>query len=840
MLSTCRGKFSLHYPTIRRLGLTILTLVLAVLANAQAISTNDSTAKESEPVLIPIENISEETKSLLQLINNINNVIDAHSVEEAYDSIIAQKFIVIVDLRKRVKPNEIDDSEYYKAERIKTYIAPISMVYDAYMRSLSSRIETLTEGLKSIENEEKRWSLTYQTAVNENWLPAIRNRIRDNIREIAGISGKTKKLYNQLLNKQDELTSDIVYLNDLSRRIQLVEDHYTSLIFTVNDPPIWEIFQSQNSSISMRERLNQALVRQKDIMNLFFSSYKTNLYYHSLFFILLLILLYFIKNEVSKWSDEKKDTNITRSLNVIQNPVSTSILISVMLSRAFYPQAPPDALEYFYFLLIVPIMRLIPGIYLSVPRKHFSNIAVLFFIMQFAVLFREMKVLDRFATLALAIFPIIFLVTLQTSKAGFEKETSTVNWKWVGFMIKSSIGLLSISIISNILGSTILTEIIINGVFAIIFGGLIIFSTRRALKSLFSLILQQKKIAAMNIIVHHEAVVKENFLKILNLTAFTIWGFRILDNFMILRPLLNWISSILSHTRQIGSLELTIGSLLGFFFTLWLTVLITRFIRFALNEEILPRFSMARGVPGAISLLVRITLLTLGFTIALGVAKIDLTNITILIGALGVGIGFGLQNIFNNLISGLILVFERPIQVGDVIQISTLDITGEVKEIGIRASIIRSFDGAEVVVPNGNLISNEMINWTLSDKKRRQEIIVGVAYGSDTTKVLEILNNVVSHQPLILKNPPPFIIFIGFGDSSLNFRVLFWTHVDNGLSAKSAVGIAIDMAFRRAGIEIPFPQRDIHIKTTSKEIHVQDIPDQPIRKKAIKQTGRGD
>jgi small-conductance mechanosensitive channel len=133
-----------------------------------------------------------------------------------------------------------------------------------------------------------------------------------------------------------------------------------------------------------------------------------------------------------------------------------------------------------------------------------------------------------------------------------------------------------------------------------------------------------------------------------------------------------------------------------------------------------------------------------------------------------------------------------------------------------------------------------MINWTLSDKKRRQEIIVGVAYGSDTTKVLEILNNVVSHQPLILKNPPPFIIFIGFGDSSLNFRVLFWTHVDNGLSAKSAVGIAIDMAFRRAGIEIPFPQRDIHIKTTSKEIHVQDIPDQPIRKKAIKQTGRGD
>jgi small-conductance mechanosensitive channel len=111
-----------------------------------------------------------------------------------------------------------------------------------------------------------------------------------------------------------------------------------------------------------------------------------------------------------------------------------------------------------------------------------------------------------------------------------------------------------------------------------------------------------------------------------------------------------------------------------------------------------------------------------------------------------------------------------------------------------------------------------MINWTLSDHRRRQEILVGVAYGTDTSKVLEILNEVVPAQEHVLKNPAPFIIFLGFGDSSLDFRVLFWTHFDNGLGTRSAVGIAIDEAFKKNGIEIPFPQRDLHLRSVSDQV----------------------
>ena len=201
----------------------------------------------------------------------------------------------------------------------------------------------------------------------------------------------------------------------------------------------------------------------------------------------------------------------------------------------------------------------------------------------------------------------------------------------------------------------------------------------------------------------------------------------------------------------------------------------------------------------------------LGFILAFGAAKIDMSNVAIVFGALGVGIGFGLQNIFNNLISGLILAFERPVQVGDVIQISSINIMGEVKDIGIRASTVRTFDGAEVIVPNGNLISNEMSNRTLSDSRRRQEILVGVAYGTDTNRVLEILNKVVHENEMALNEPSPLILFTGFGDSSLDFRVLFWTSFENGFVAKSEVGVAIDTALKKAGVTIPFPQRDLHI-----------------------------
>jgi len=189
---------------------------------------------------------------------------------------------------------------------------------------------------------------------------------------------------------------------------------------------------------------------------------------------------------------------------------------------------------------------------------------------------------------------------------------------------------------------------------------------------------------------------------------------------------------------------------------------------------------------------------------------IDLNRFTILAGAFGVGVGFGMQNVINNFVSGLILLFERPVQVGDTVQIG--DLLGDIRRIGIRSSTIRTWEGAEVIVPNGNLTSDLVTNWTLSDRMRRIDLPVGVAYGSDPGKVLELLSAVAKQQPRIVTEPPPTVLFLGFGDSSLDFQLRVWTdHFEEWMSIRSDLAVAVHSALRAAGITIPFPQRDVHL-----------------------------
>ena len=239
-------------------------------------------------------------------------------------------------------------------------------------------------------------------------------------------------------------------------------------------------------------------------------------------------------------------------------------------------------------------------------------------------------------------------------------------------------------------------------------------------------------------------------------------------------------------------------------------MILGRFIQTILREEVLVRAKFDRGLPATVSMLVRYSIITLGFFVALRAMGFEFSQLTIIFGALSVGIGFGLQSIFNNLVSGLILIFERPIHIDDTIEVNNM--VGLVRSIGIRTSNIRTLDGAEVLIPNGLLISNEVINWTLSDKKRRIEVRVGVAYGSDVKKVTELLYKVLKEHKEAINNPPPMVVFDEFGDSSLNFRALFWTdNYGEWLRIRSEILFAVNDILEKENIVIPFPQRDVHM-----------------------------
>ena len=264
---------------------------------------------------------------------------------------------------------------------------------------------------------------------------------------------------------------------------------------------------------------------------------------------------------------------------------------------------------------------------------------------------------------------------------------------------------------------------------------------------------------------------------------------------------------------EVGAIRIVPSKLLLAIFAFLLLLALARWLRRQLGERWLTRTSLDSGARQSIVSLTSYTIVGLAIMLALSMAGVDFQNLAIVAGALSVGIGFGLQNIVNNFVSGLILLFERPVRPGDWVIVG--DTEGYVRRISIRYTLIQTFDRAEVLVPNSELISNQVTNLMLSDAFGRVRIAVGVAYGSDTHLVRDILQRVARAHPMAVTHDPrvpaPIVYFMGFGDSSLDFELRFFIqNIDYKLTVSSDIRFAIDDAFREAGIEIPFPQRVVH------------------------------
>ncbi len=280
-----------------------------------------------------------------------------------------------------------------------------------------------------------------------------------------------------------------------------------------------------------------------------------------------------------------------------------------------------------------------------------------------------------------------------------------------------------------------------------------------------------------------------------------------------------WISQIVEIVTagfDIGSLHIAPTQILGAIAVLSVGISLTRWIKLRVVAELVKRTRLDRGGREAMVTVSGYTGVILSLLIALGVAGISYTNLAIVAGALSVGIGFGLQNVVNNFVSGLILLFERPVRTGDWIVVG--DTQGYVRKISIRSTQIETFDRADVIVPNSELISNKVSNLMLRDPWGRITIPVGVAYGSNVEKVIETLLKVADEQQGILRDQPgvsrPKALFRRFGDSALEFELrCFIQQIDKIIDITHELNVAIDRAFREADITIPFPQRDVHVKS---------------------------
>ena len=278
--------------------------------------------------------------------------------------------------------------------------------------------------------------------------------------------------------------------------------------------------------------------------------------------------------------------------------------------------------------------------------------------------------------------------------------------------------------------------------------------------------------------------------------------------------ILDWLKAALQiELFQLGESQFTTKTLLLLIFSFFLLFFFAGMIRKVLVNKIFPRYKIDVGVGQAIATIVKYTLIVIGVVIIFQTSGIDLSALGILMGALGVGIGFGLQHITNNFISGIIILFERPVKVGDRVEIDGL--AGNIVKISARATTILTNDNIAVIVPNSDFINKQVINWSHNDKKVRISFPVGVSYKEDPERIRKILLSVVDDNPGVMKEPRPYIRFDQFGDSSLNFNVMIWTsdYIDRPSALKSELYYAVFKAFREHNVEIPFPQRDIHIKS---------------------------
>jgi potassium-dependent mechanosensitive channel len=386
---------------------------------------------------------------------------------------------------------------------------------------------------------------------------------------------------------------------------------------------------------------------------------------------------------------------------------------------------------------------------------------------------------------------------LATAKPGTPDRFSRA------ILLIAKIGLIvfPIAAVANILGYINLANLLATVFVRSVFLAAIFYVAIRVLDGFVLIALQVRPLGALRAVQLHRRMLYRRARRALEFLAVLFWLDLMLNFLGLLNPLLAKIGDLLNAKVGMGSLELSLGRLLAFGITAWAAFLVSKFLRFLLEEDVYHRFRLERGLPYAISTMLHYSILLVGFVVALGALGIDLTKITILAGAFSVGVGFGLQNVINNFVSGLILLFERPIKIGDVIEIEGT--VGEVRRIGIRACVIRTGQGSEIIVPNGALISNQVTNWTFSDRARAIEVSVNVLPGADSQRVVEVLRTTATGEPGVASEPAPQVYVVNFSAGAVTFQLRAWTdRYQDWARVRSDLAVAVNSALAEERIAI--------------------------------------
>lgn len=600
---------------------------------------------------------------------------------------------------------------------------------------------------------------------------------------------------------ENRVSSLSILLIDLDDRIDLKIHEFTIKAMTNEYGFIWDMHKlgsahTLDSAVVKTYNLNKRLYRY------FFIS-KSNYWPHLASILLLIGFLVWILNsrrQIAK-SDKDYKSIFNQTHFVVKHPLLSALTVASILAPYFYDH-PAQVFSHTMLLVMMAAIGFLIKNYW--PKPLFRFWAFLFIV---AIIFSVSSLLilityaDRIILLLLSGFIIYqsinLIKQLKESAKGYPPYLETI--------LKLFIALQAISVLLNVAGRFSLAKIVgatatLNLCLAM---GFYLF-VQILMEGLFLQLEVGKTAESKNTTSYLDFKGLQKKVKdIIIKAAAILWLVALAKNLTIDDFLFDEANDFLNHPYKFSSTAFTFRSVLIFMVIIWISGLLARVISYFFDNpgqqtKLTPHAKKTRSS----ILLIRLTVFVIGFFIAITAAGIPMDRVTIIIGALGVGIGFGLQNIVNNLVSGIILAVEKPVQVGDIIEVSSK--SGTIKEIGIRSSKIECGDGSELIVPNGDLISQHVVNWTLNNNNRRVELLIRVAYGSDVMRVEEILRSVITNREDIMKTPEPSIFLNNFGEKAIEFRAWFWAaEITRYLSLKSSVMGEIYTEFAKEGIEIP-------------------------------------
>ncbi len=676
-----------------------------------------------------------------------------------------------------------------------------------------------------LDFNEKTWELTYKNAVDEKVPLEVLNSVRgiwNNYKELNRIISKEN---NANLVLESKINNQKLIVNKVVDDLNALKDSEVYNLFYLRHEPLWKAsFKGPKKNEGEKDEV-ESISENLDGIGRFVKTSEHSIYLYVLLVAFLMALVYFAKKAFEKYQFNEENGDLQNAKDVIlNNSVISMIFIALIVAKLFFTNTPMlfgNILVLLILILSVPLVQ--PYMY-----KRFKKI--IYFVIMFYIL-DSAKTYIWFSSAQYRVYLLFEAILVVGVLVAFTRpylKTRKMNIGNFGLLLirltPVVYALLFVSIASNILGYTNLTDLTLkistqSGVFTLFFYGILMI-----LGGLSTGLIHWHYSTNSEIDFKKKFTLEVKVLQVIRVLAFISWFLFFLAMIDLFNPLSQAFTDVLTEPRMFGSITFTIGDVLQFLLILIISFVATSLISFLFDsgDVSIKIIKLPKGVPAAISLVIRYLIIAFGMVLALSSLGIDLGKFNLMAGALGLGIGFGLQTVVSNFISGLILVFERPIHVGDTVEVNNL--LGTVNRIGVRSSSVMTFDGAEVIVPNNNLIANDLINWTLSDSIKRVEILIGVTYGSDPNQILEILMEAAMSSKDTLKNPSPQALFSEFGDSSLNFKLRFWVHYEVGLQAKSDISIAIYNLFAKHGIEIPFPQQDIHIKEMPSSIKKMDPP----------------